>query len=77
MVAISPRRDVTRPRIRTVWLVKDSRYWALIRGVASEAIVGTGGDSDGCRMSGVRSRAEACDFQIHCRVSDVAKELSG
>lgn len=39
-VAISPRKDVTRPRIRTVWLVNVSRYLAFMRGVASEAILG-------------------------------------
>ena len=39
MVAVSPRSDTTRPRMRTVWLVKDSRYFALTRGVASEAMV--------------------------------------
>ena len=39
MVAVSPRRETTLPRMRTVWLVKESRYLALMRGVASEAIV--------------------------------------
>lgn len=38
MVAVSPRNETTLPSIRTVWLVKDSRYFALIRGVASEAM---------------------------------------
>jgi len=46
-VAVSPRREVTFPRMRTVWLVKESRYWALIRGVASEAMVGRVGWMDG------------------------------
>jgi len=39
IVAVSPRRDITLPRMRTVWLVKESRYLALMRGVASFAIV--------------------------------------
>lgn len=39
MVAVSPRRETTLPRMRTVWLVNESRYLALMRGVASEAIV--------------------------------------
>ena len=39
MVAVSPRSETTRPRMRTVWLVKESRYLALTRGVASEAMV--------------------------------------
>ena len=43
MVAVSPRRATTLPRIRTVWFVKFSRYWALIRGVASDAMLGGGG----------------------------------
>ena len=30
---------MTLPRMRTVWLVKDSRYLAFIRGVASEAMI--------------------------------------
>ena len=38
MVAVSPRRETTLPRMRTVWLVNESRYLALIRGVASDAI---------------------------------------
>ncbi len=38
MVAVSPRNDTTLPRMRTVWLVKESRYLALMRGVASEAM---------------------------------------
>lgn len=38
--ADSPRSDTTLPRMRTVLLVKASRYFALIRGVASEAIFG-------------------------------------
>ena len=40
MVAVSPRRETTLPRMRTIWLVKESRYLAFTRGVASEAIVG-------------------------------------
>jgi hypothetical protein len=47
MVAVSPRREVTLPRRRTVWLVKESRYWALMRGVASEAMVWGGLDGVG------------------------------
>ena len=39
MVAVSPRRETTLPRMRTIWLVNESRYLALMRGVASEAIV--------------------------------------
>lgn len=39
IVAVSPRREVTLPKIRTVWLAKESRYWALMRGVASETIM--------------------------------------
>ena len=39
MVAVSPRNATTLPRMRTVWLVKESRYLALTRGVASEAMV--------------------------------------
>ena len=39
IVAVSPRNETTLPRMRTVWLVKESRYLALIRGVASEAIL--------------------------------------
>lgn len=39
MVAVSPRNETTLPSMRTVWLVKESRYFALIRGVASEAMV--------------------------------------
>ena len=38
MVAVSPRNDTTLPRTRTVWLVKESRYLALTRGVASEVM---------------------------------------
>lgn len=38
MVAVSPRKDTTFPRMRTVWFVKESRYFALMRGVASDAI---------------------------------------
>ena len=41
IVAVSPRNETTLPRMRTVWLVKESRYLALIRGVASEAIFAT------------------------------------
>lgn len=37
--AVSPRNDTTLPRMRTVWLMKESRYLALMRGVASEAMV--------------------------------------
>lgn len=40
MVAVSPRSDTTLPRTRTVWLVKESRYLALTRGVASEVMGG-------------------------------------
>ena len=40
MVAVSPRRETTLPRMRTIWLVNESRYLALMRGVASEAIIG-------------------------------------
>jgi hypothetical protein len=39
-MAVSPRRETTLPRMRTVWLVKAWRYFALMRGVASEAIYG-------------------------------------
>lgn len=39
MVAVSPRNDTTLPRTRMVWLVKESRYLALTRGVASEVMV--------------------------------------
>ena len=42
MVAVSPRRETTLPRMRTIWFVNESRYLALMRGVASEAIVGVG-----------------------------------
>lgn len=42
-MAVSPRNDTTLPRTRTVLLAKASRYLALIRGVASEAILGWGG----------------------------------
>lgn len=38
MVAVSPRKDATFPRMRTVWFVKESRYFALMRGVASDAM---------------------------------------
>ncbi len=39
IVAVSPRRDMTLPRIRTVWFMKDSRYCAFMRGVASELAI--------------------------------------
>ena len=39
MVAVSPRRETTLPRMRRVLLVNESIYLALMRGVASEAIV--------------------------------------
>ena len=38
-VAVSPRREMTLPRIRTVWLVNDSRYGADTRGVAVAIII--------------------------------------
>ena len=38
MVAVSPRNDTTLPRMRTVWLVKEPRYLALTRGVASDMV---------------------------------------
>lgn len=38
IVAVSPRREVTLPRMRTVLLVKEERYWAFMRGVASDAM---------------------------------------
>ncbi len=50
MVAVSPRRETTLPRMRTIWLVNESRYLALIRGVASEAIVD--GREEGGRLVG-------------------------
>ena len=50
MVAVSPRRETTLPRMRTIWLVNESRYLALTRGVASEAIVD--GSVDGGRLAG-------------------------
>ena len=40
MVAVSPRNDTTLPRMRTVWLVKEPRYLALTRGVASDMVSG-------------------------------------
>ena len=42
MVAVSPRSDTTLPRMRTVWLVKEPRYLALTRGVASDIVSGLG-----------------------------------
>ncbi len=42
MVAVSPRKEETLPRMRTVWLLKGWRYLAFIRGVASEAMVRAG-----------------------------------
>ena len=42
MVAVSPRNDTTLPRMRTVWLVKEPRYLALTRGVASDMVSGLG-----------------------------------
>lgn len=39
-IAVSPRRETTFPSMRTVWLTNGWRYLALMRGVASEAIVG-------------------------------------
>lgn len=39
IVAVSPRRETTLPRMRTVWLVNESRYLAFMRGVASDAII--------------------------------------
>ena len=50
MVAVSPRRETTLPRMRTIWLVNESRYLALMRGVASEAIIG--GWGEGGRSAG-------------------------
>ena len=38
IVAVSPRNDTTLPRMRTVWLVKEPRYLALTRGVASDMV---------------------------------------
>ena len=40
IVAVSPRNDTTLPRMRTVWLVKEPRYLALTRGVASDMVSG-------------------------------------
>lgn len=45
-VAVSPRRDTTLPRMRTVWFVKFSKYVALTRGVASEDILWKMSDMD-------------------------------
>ena len=42
MVAVSPRSETTLPRMRTVWLVKEPRYLALTRGVASDMVSGLG-----------------------------------
>ena len=44
MVAVSPRRETTLPRMRTVWFVNESKYLAFMRGVASEAIVDVSGE---------------------------------
>ena len=51
MVAVSPRRETTLPRMRTIWLVNESRYLALMRGVASEAIA-DGREEEGGRLVG-------------------------
>lgn len=53
-VAVSPRSETILPMMRTVWFVNWSRYWALMRGVASLAILwsGVGGDRC-CRISRV------------------------
>lgn len=63
-VAVSPRSDTTLPRIRTVRPVKASKYLALMRGVASEDILGSRrlrsndrlGEED-CRIIFRRSRS--------------------
>lgn len=59
IVAVSPRNDTTLPRMRTVWFVKESRYLALTRGVASEAM------AEGLRGEGNRERGEY--VRIGCR----------
>ncbi len=56
MVAVSPRRETTLPRMRTIWLVNESRYLALMRGVASEAIVD--GSEEGGRLVGGIKKVE-------------------
>ena len=63
MVAVSPRRETAFPRIRTALFVNESRYLALMRGVASEAMFDMleDGECDGLARSAKTFNATARD----------------
>ena len=70
MVAVSPRSETTLPRTRTVWFIKESRYLALIRGVASDAI-----DSDWPQDLGYVNLAEDLKSNLGICCGDLTRVI--